>query len=453
MKSGKTGVSRREFIRRTAQGAATLAAIPAAAKAAGAVSEAGATGPKPSGPADGMSRVVVVRHDDAYHDDAFDAGVVATMMDAGITRLTDIQDVGEAWKSLFPGITAASVIGIKINCLFQHHTHAEVTDAVIAGLKRMPVDGSPFAENNIIVWDENDYNLHATGGYSINRSATGVRYTGTSAFGSTIYAIDGGSPQRLSRILTDQIQFLVNLNVMKNHSTGVSLSMKNHYGSISNVGGPGMHDYPCPTQLSSLNALPPIRSKQVICICDAILAVVSNGPDGAPTQAPKRLILSRDTVAHDYIGAQILKDHGCRTTSLTGLASHIAKAAEAPYSLGTCDPGRIERIDVENPVSAVEHGDPGVPDGFSLSPNYPNPFNSGTIVRYRLDRPARVRARVVDAAGKTVRRLADRTEGPGSFQAVWDGKRADGSDLPSGPYILEMTAGAVRRSVKMQLVR
>jgi hypothetical protein len=450
MKSRTSGVSRRDFIRRTAQGAAALAAAPLAVKA----------GMKPqsfqdaSASSDGMSRVVVVRDENAFHDNRFDPEVIQIMMDNGIVRLTELQDVGEAWKSLFSGITAASVIGIKINCLFQHHTHKEVLNAVISGLKRMQVDGNPFPENSIIVWDKSDYDLSNTGGYTINRSGTGVRYSGTNSFGSTTFTIDGGSPQRLSRILTDEIDYLVNLNVMKNHSTGVSLSMKNHYGSISNVNGSGMHAYPCPTQLPSLNALPPIRQKQVICICDAILAVVRNGPDGAPTQTPKRLILSRDPVAHDYIGAQIMHDYGCTTTGLTGPAIHIARAAEAPYSLGTCDPARIELINVENP-NAVEESKQinALPDGFSLSQNYPNPFNSMTIVSYRLEKLARVRARIVNAEGKTVRSYAERTEGPGVFQVVWDGNGADGAGLPSGVYIFDITADEIRRTVKMQFIR
>jgi hypothetical protein len=433
-------------MRRTAQGAAALAALPAAVKAG--------THPKASGSGDTPSRVVVVKHDNAFHDNQFDAAVVQVMMDNGITRLTDLQDVGEAWKSLFSGITAASVIGIKINCLFQHHTHQEVLNAVISGLKRMQVDGNAFPENSIIVWDKSDYDLSNTGGYTINRSGTGVRYCGTNSYGSTTYTIDGGSPQRLSHILTDEIDYLINLSVMKNHSTGVSLSMKNHYGSISNVNGNGMHAYPCPTQLPSLNALPPIRQKQVICICDAIVAVVRNGPDGAPTQTPKRLILSRDPVAHDYVGAQIMHDYGCTTTGLTGSAIHIARAAEAPYSLGTCEPARIELINVENPNSSVNRDNPeSAPDGFSLSQNYPNPFNSMTVVSYRLEKPARVRARIVNAEGRTVRRFAERTEGPGVFQAVWDGKGADGAELPSGAYIFDITAGKIRRTIKIQFIR
>jgi uncharacterized protein (DUF362 family) len=432
-------------MRRTAQGAAALAALPAAVKAG--------THPKASGSGDTPSRVVVVKHDNAFHDNQFDAAVVQVMMDNGITRLTDLQDVGEAWKSLFSGITAASVIGIKINCLFQHHTHQEVLNAVISGLKRMQVDGNPFPENNIIVWDKGDWDLQQRG-YTINRSGSGVRYFGTTQYGETTYTIDSGNPQRLSGILTDQIHFLINLSVLKNHGTGVSLSMKNHYGSISNLGGDRMHNYPLATVLPSLNALLPIREKQVICICDAIRAVVANGPDGAPTATPKRLILSRDAVAHDYIGAQILHDHGCQTTSLTGAARHIARAAEPPYSLGTCDPAQIELINIENPT-AVESGKPAgsAPDDFLLNQNYPNPFNSATVVSYRMEKQARVRIRIVNAEGKTVRRFEDRTEGPGSFQVVWDGKRADGAEVPSGTYVLEMTVGRIRRGIKMQYLK
>jgi uncharacterized protein (DUF362 family) len=439
-------VSRRGFIQRTAAGAAGLMALPVTEKVLGKSSLA---------PLE-KSRVVVVRHDDALTGTAFNQSVAETMMDSGITNLTGIDNVGEAWKSLFPGITASSVIGIKINCLFSAmSTHPPVANALLNSLRKMQVDGSPFPDNNIIFWDNYFSNMRSAG-FTKNTSATGVRYFGTDGnYDATVYPIGGGASQRLSKIITDQIQYLINFSVLKNHWTsGVSLSMKNHYGSIHNVDGVGMHDRFAELPISSINALDPIKRKQVVCICDAIKGTISGGPSAAPQVTPKSLIFSKDPVAHDYIGSLILRQFGCSVgdTSLTNAARHIAAAANQ-YSLGTCDPNQIERIDISNPTTAVDEPQSHVPNGIQLHPNYPNPFNSRSFINYELPKSAKVRIRLVNQQGQTVRNLVEGQQGPGWFQTVWDGRMDDGLQAPSGVYICVLEAGRVRRSIKMQLVQ
>lgn len=441
-------LTRRGFIDRTAKGAAALFALPAGLKVAG----------KDAADPLEKSRVVVVKHDNALKGSAFQQDVIRTMMNAGITSLTGLTDVGEAWKSLFPGITTTSIIAVKINCLFSRQpTHPQVTNAVLAGLNQMRLDGSPFPENNIIVWDMGDGYLQQCG-YTINKTTTGVRFFGTSGYSSTVYKIDGGDDQRLSKIITDTCNYLINLSVLKNHSTGVSLSMKNHYGSINNLNGPHMHNYPLRTQLPSLNALAPIRQKQVVCICDAIRGVIENGPDASPQVSPKSIILSRDTVAHDTVGAQMLTDYGCNTSSLTGMACHVATAAQPPYNLGTCDLNQIELVQIDNPPenpSGVKESHETIesPDEFTLSHNYPNPFNSRTVIFYQLPKSANIRIFVTNVGGRAVRRLMETRQGPGAFQVVWDGKRDDGSQASSGMYLCVLETGRVRRAIKMQLIQ
>jgi hypothetical protein len=442
MKKRKLDFSRRGFIGKAAAGAAGMMAFPLAKNARG-------------GPADPQekSRVVVVRHDDALNNKIFNQDVIRVMMNAGITRLTGIDDVGEAWKSIFPGITAASVIAVKINCLFQVSTHKEVTNSVTGGLKRMIVDGMTFPENNIIVWDRNDSELRSRG-YIINKSKTGVRYFGTPDWGSTVYPIDEGDPVHLSNIITGTCDFLINLSVLKNHGTGVTLSMKNHYGSIDNL----VHNYPLAKVLPSLSSLAPIRQKQVICICDAIQCVASGGPDGPPTGSPKSIILSRDLVAHDYTGAKMLEAYGCKTASITGDARHVYNASQPPYSLGTCDPAQIDRIEINNPAETPSGFDSrnenkSVPEGFVLRQSYPNPFNGRTFIHYELPENTAIKIRILDARGRIVRVVFEGKQGPGWFKQEWDGRGDGGSQMPSGGYLCVMEAGKIRRTVKMQLIQ
>lgn len=442
-----TKFTRRDFIEKIAKSTAGLLMFPYGRRFAKKIAE----------PLN-KSRVVVVKHDQALSGSAFNQDVIEIMMDSGITALTGIPDVGEAWKSIFPGITRSSIIAIKINCLFpQMSTHPPVANALLASLKKMLIEGSSFPENNIILWDNYSSNMRDAG-FTINTSNTGVRYFGTDGkYDSTVYPIDGGVVQRLSKIITAQCNYLINFSVLKNHWTsGVSLSLKNHYGSIHNVGADSMHDNVAELPIASLNALKPIRDKQVICICDAIKGTISGGPSAAPQVAPKSLIFSTDPVAHDYVGTRILKEYGASDsdTSLTVMAKHIAAAANR-YHLGTCDPDQIERIDITNPNTHIEESrtQRTIPNGFILHQNYPNPFNGRTFLNYELSARSMVKIRILNAKGELVCPLFEGQQGPGWFQLIWNGQRADGSPMPSGIYLCVLETERVRRTIKMNLVQ
>ena len=119
------------------------------------------------------SRVIVVEDAAATTGNSINASVVQTMVDSGIKSLAQNNDVGEAWKVLLPGVSASSVIALKVNCLFQFTTHPIVTLAVADSLARMMFSGSPFPANNIIIYDMSG--LDSNGGYTINTSSTGIR--------------------------------------------------------------------------------------------------------------------------------------------------------------------------------------------------------------------------------------------------------------------------------------
>ncbi len=294
------------------------------------------------------SRVVMVKDDSAIPTSVIDENVVQVMMDVGICDLTDIDNVGEAWKSLFPDLTLNSVIGIKVNCINKSlSSHPRVANAIVQGLKRMTVENESFPENNIIIWDRTNRELR-NAGYTINTSDTGVRCFGSNqngvGYSKKSYNIHG-STQKLSRILTESIDYLINLSVLKNHGTaGVTLSMKNHYGTCQQPGH--IHGNYCNPFIPALNALSPIRDKQVVCINDALMGIISGGPGGPPQITPQSLILSTDPVALDSIGAQLLEDNGCKSLYR---AAYIHSASQEPYNLGIDDPEQIDLVTITSP--------------------------------------------------------------------------------------------------------
>jgi aminopeptidase N len=94
-----------------------------------------------------------------------------------------------------------------------------------------------------------------------------------------------------------------------------------------------------------------------------------------------------------------------------------------------------------------------VPAEFSLSANYPNPFNPGTKIDYEIPRRARISIAVFDLAGRKVATLADGTADPGRFQVEWDGRDERGNVVASGTYICRLITEDVSLSTKMTLLR
>ncbi len=399
------------------------------------------------------SRVIIVNDDTVLSGNTINQSVVQVMVDSAIKSLTDLPNVNDAWKSLLPGITQNSVVSIKINCVNSTlSNHSEVTNSIINGLTSMQVDGSSFPENNIIIWDRTNIDL-TDAGYSINTGTTGVRCFGTNASGvgynNTQYNLNG-SNQRLSSILTDMSDYMINLSVLKNHwRAGVTLSMKNHYGTCHNPGN--MHNTDCDPYIPELNNLSPIRNKQVINICDAIYGIVSGGPSGFPQITPKSLIFSIDPVACDYICSEILQTNGCNTLYK---ATHIATAAGAPYNLGTNDPAKIDLITINNPSIAGINEEQNInPDNFRVYQNHPNPFNSQTTIPYQIYKPSNVKIDVYNIMGIHIRSLVNEFQNIGYHRILWDGKTSSGKTVASGSYLCKFQIKNVQQTIRLQLLK
>jgi len=403
-------------------------------------------------PAD-LSRVVILTDSGATSGLSINAPVVQSMVNCGVMNLAGIFDVGEAWKSLFPGIGASSVVAIKVNCINSAlSTHPAVAYAIANGIAQMDFAGTPFPANNIIIYDRTNGELTAAG-YTLNTSTTGVRCFGTNQSGvgysTTTYSV-AGSTQRLSKIITDTAGYLVNASCLKNHGeAGVTLCLKNHYGTCNSPGSiHGGTLGECDPYIPALNALAPIRNKQLVNVCDALFGIYSGGPGGNPQFVANTILLSRDIVALDYCGREILADHGCGTIAA---AHHIDTAAGAPYSLGTNDPGQMDVITLTNP-SWVEPGPPPDP-GAVLKQNHPNPFAASTDIDFYLERESPARIEVFDASGRSVRSLAEASFGPGWHRTTWDGRTSTGENAASGVYFCRLRAGQAERAIAMQLLR
>ena len=89
-----------------------------------------------------------------------------------------------------------------------------------------------------------------------------------------------------------------------------------------------------------------------------------------------------------------------------------------------------------------------LPSNLQLQPNYPNPFNSSTRIRYSLPSIQRVILRVYDVLGRQVAVLESGLKSAGTYTVNFDA-----SQLASGVYIYRLQADEFTTVRKMLLVK
>ncbi len=98
-----------------------------------------------------------------------------------------------------------------------------------------------------------------------------------------------------------------------------------------------------------------------------------------------------------------------------------------------------------------------VANRFELLPNYPNPFNPETTIKFsipsRIDSPQKTQVLIYDALGKLVGKLFEGNLPGGVYELRWNGKNRSGNNLPSGIYFILFHSGEYHQVRKIMLVR
>jgi hypothetical protein len=168
---------------------------------------------------------------------------------------------------------------------------------------------------------------------------------------------------------------------------------------------------------------------------DVIAAITGNGTYSFGLRSSS----SSTTVQYDSDEATrtgFMRPELVITTSTSSTASVTAKAADDGLSL----------LSPEAPV--VE-----VPEGITLSPNYPNPFNAQTLIEYGLPEAANVRLVIYSVLGQLVRTLVDENQAAGYKRVIWDAKNEFGVEVSAGVYFLQLNIGQQKFVRKMFLLR
>ena len=144
--------------------------------------------------------------------------------------------------------------------------------------------------------------------------------------------------------------------------------------------------------------------------------------------------------------ALIDEDYGYAQLILEGKASIQWDAARNMRSL-TLITGTSEYI--SNRIQSI----PLAPTAFSLDQNFPNPFQQHTTIRYQISKRSAVSLVIFNTLGQEIKTLVQSTQSPGTFEAIWDGKDAQGHPAPSGIYFYRLSADDVQATGRMTFVR
>ena len=183
---------------------------------------------------------------------------------------------------------------------------------------------------------------------------------------------------------------------------------------------------------------------------DAIVAV-NFGPSPVSTS----LTISASDVANSFTEGKLVTvsdvyNDSISTTQVTG------GSVTLPVSLSAYGTSIIILSDSARHVTfaPLTHvGDLRVPRGFALYPNYPNPFNPSTTIRYELPHACAVQLRVFNLLGEEVTRLVDGRQSAGSYQVEWNGRSSSGRSVSSGIYFVHLQADEFSQTRKVIFVQ
>jgi immune inhibitor A len=161
-----------------------------------------------------------------------------------------------------------------------------------------------------------------------------------------------------------------------------------------------------------------------------------------------------NTETNDYVGERDRTEFGVATIPSSKDNNGIATGVSISNIRQV---GENMLVDIAGiSVTSVET-DERLPIGFSLSGNYPNPFNPTTTISYSLPAfngaGARVLLAVYNLKGERVRILVDEAGASGTQKITWDGRDDSGVGVAAGVYVSRLEFQGVSQSRKMILLR
>jgi len=321
-------------------------------------------------------RVAVVKNSRSVQENAIVGQEVHDMIARSMLELTGEKKLKKAWRKF---VSPGDRIGLKINPVAGKSltTSHEVVRAIIAQLEASGIDKS-----HLTIWDRREFEL-TDAGFTLE-NYPGIRITGTEQmdkdglyygkdgklYGEHMidrdwyfwadvegeydeytmpYMVNGGKYSYFTKIVTQDLDKIINIPILKNAGATVTLALKNlAYGSVSNTGR--LHAKLWNETCAQVCAFAPLRDKVVLNIVDGIKGCFNGGPGANPQFFCDYhvIITGTDPVAVDRIGYDIvLAKRIAEGLQKEGAATALEFMLQAEkLSLGIADKAKIDLREV-----------------------------------------------------------------------------------------------------------
>ena len=279
-------------------------------------------------------KVSRVTHSGAIVDNEIVEEKAYMMLEKAMINLTGEKKLKKAWLQF---VSPGEKIGLKVNPVAGKTltTSHAVTKSIIRQLEESGIDRS-----NIIIWDRRLMQLHETG-YT-EQNYPGVKVLGTEQqdeeglyydsdgklYGEKMidkewyywadvegeydeytipFMVNGGRYSYFTRIVTKELDKIINVPILKNAGATVTAAMKNlAFGSVTNTGR--LHAQLWNETCAQVCAFSPLRDKVVLNIVDGLKGCFNGGPGANPQFFCNyyTILAGTDPVAVDRIAHEIV---------------------------------------------------------------------------------------------------------------------------------------------------
>lgn len=97
--------------------------------------------------------------------------------------------------------------------------------------------------------------------------------------------------------------------------------------------------------------------------------------------------------------------------------------------------------------------EPALPTGFSLSQNFPNPFNPSTAMTIQVPHQEHLTVAIYDILGREVKVFDFERAAPGTHTITWDGMDRNGKPVATGVYLYRAILGELSITKRMMLLK
>ena len=351
-------LNRRQFLTQLAAGvggiSGALSTLPAFAQLS-----SGQLQPDATTEAVSLTPVVEAIGKKVWENDQLNEDAVSELMDQAMMKLTGRSSAKEAWRDI---VLPDDIVGIKINPLAgpELSTHSIIVDKIVEGLY-----GAGVLRKQIIIWDRFEEHL-LNAGYPIKQDETDVRTFASDTEGigyddevfyesekdSVARRENESTRSRYSRIVTQQVDVLINVPVLKHHAmAGVSGCLKNlAFGSVDNTRR--FHGKPiyCNPAIAEILEHKVLKEKLVLNIVDGLVGSFDRGPTYHAESAWNYggLFISTDPVILDVLVLQTVnqKREEMELDSVSKFANHISTASKLDLGTNTLDQADLRQVEV-----------------------------------------------------------------------------------------------------------